>query len=267
MGLFFIAFVNYKRARSISLLIKTGSGWKNNIWTIFRNLFPTELKLEFDTTVHPWRRINIILFRRSWNDRGFFLILLLGEFVGESSKSDTLKMFARLSSNQKVWGAVGSVIVTGTIFKVSSNVVSSKFWLIHSCTLVHFPRFVPHLSLSSVSSNQHQMFVIFSSQNQPGRVLFVLPNCHDRFGREIARRCHRTLQGGEGICQMVGKRQGRETRQPSSPHPRATGTNEELSANYAGIPRLQSGLGPRPIDRRTSVIDPFFQKSLFLRVW
>lgn len=28
-------------------------------------------------------------------------------------------MFARLSSNQKVWGAVGSVIVTGTMFKVA----------------------------------------------------------------------------------------------------------------------------------------------------
>lgn len=28
-------------------------------------------------------------------------------------------MFARLTTNQRVWGAVGSIIVTGTVFKVT----------------------------------------------------------------------------------------------------------------------------------------------------
>mmetsp|Transcript_4983 Transcript_4983/g.10338 ORF Transcript_4983/g.10338 Transcript_4983/m.10338 type:complete len:112 (-) Transcript_4983:428-763(-) len=28
-------------------------------------------------------------------------------------------MFAKLSSNQKVWGAIGGVVITGTIFKVA----------------------------------------------------------------------------------------------------------------------------------------------------
>ena len=139
-------------------------------------------------------------------------------------------MFIRLTANQRVWGAVSGIIVTGTAFKVCKIVASKR--------IVIFGR------MKWIDFNFLFSCGLLSYLLPPDFLLSLLPGCHGRIVRKITRRCDGTLPGGPRIRQVVCWGQGQEKRVPSGADARTTATNEKLPSHHAGIPRLQSGFGP-----------------------